>query len=110
MVMLLTRCVLTATCNAALSQGVDDVVKTIYYPARRSKEPNRIHRIQGRIVNRNLTTASTQPVMGRCAFVRATMSFGVCGGYPHAQHLAALKRPQSVRNDEDQVHPGEGGA
>src|SRR5947208_16097408 len=109
--MLLTRCVLTTTFNASLSQGVDDGVKTIYYPPRRSKELNRIHRVQGHIVNRRLTTASTQPVTGSCAFVCAAMSFiGVCGGHPHAQHLAALKRPQRGREDEDQVHPGEGGA
>jgi hypothetical protein len=38
------------------------------------------------------------------------MSFGVCGGYPHALHLAALKRPQWDRENEDQVHPGEGSA
>ena len=61
-------------------------------------------------MNRNLSIASTQPITGQCAFVRAAMSFaGVCGGYPHAQHLAALKRPQWSREDEDQVHPGEGG-
>jgi len=103
--------VLTATLDAPLSQGVDDEVKTLYDPPRRSKEPNTIHRNQGLIVTRKTSIASTAPAMGQCAFVRAAMSFsGQRGGYPHAQHLAALKRPLRNREDEDQVHPGEGSA
>ena len=101
---------LTATFDAPLSQGVDDGVKTLYDPPRRSKELN--HSVaEGLIVNRKPSIANTAPVMGQCAFVRAAMSFsGQRGGYPHALHLAALKRPQWDREDEDQVHPGEGSA
>ena len=63
-------------------------------------------------MNRRLPTTSTRPVKGQGAFVRAAaMSFvGTCGGYPYAQHLAALKRPQWNRADEGDVHPGEGSA
>lgn len=107
---LLTRCVPTATFDAPLSQGVDERVKTIYYPPRCSKERHLAHQ-KDFIVNRKPSTASTAPVMGLCAFVRVAMSFsGQCGGYRHALHLAVLKRPVWEREDEDQVHPGEGSA
>lgn len=52
------------------------------------------------------------PVSGLCAFVRVaavTLVGGDCG-QPHAQHLLASKRPQQDRQEEDQMHPGEGGA
>jgi hypothetical protein len=62
-------------------------------------------------VNRMPSIVSTKPAMGQCAFVRATMSFGgQRGGYPHALHLAVLKRSLRNREDEDKVHPGEGSA
>ena len=101
---------LTATFDTPLSQGVDDRVKTLYDPPRRSKELDRFI-AEGLIVNRKPLIANTAPVMGQCAFVCAAMSFsGQRGGYPHALHLATLKRPQWDREDEDQVHPGEGSA
>ena len=110
MVMLVTRRVVPATFDAPLSLGVDDGVKTLYDPSRRSKEPNRFI-AEGLIVNRKPLIANTAPVMSRCAFVRAAMSFsGQPGGYPHALHLAALKRRQWSHEDEDEVHPGEGSA
>ena len=95
--------------DAPLSQGVDDEVKTLYATPRRSKELNCFS--EGPIVNRQPSIVRTAPVMGPCAFVRAAMSFsGQRGGYPHALRLAALKRALRNREDEDQVHPGEGSA
>lgn len=52
------------------------------------------------------------PSLGPCAFVRfAAMSLaGVDCRDPHAQHLLASKRPLEYRQEEGQMHPGEGGA
>ena len=62
-------------------------------------------------MNRKPLIADTAPVMGSFAFVCVAMSFsGQRGGYRHALHLAALKRPLRDRMGEDQVQPGEGSA
>jgi hypothetical protein len=52
------------------------------------------------------------PVSGLCAFVRVAAVSLVGGdcGLPHAQHLLASKRTLQDRQEEDQMHPGEGGA
>lgn len=102
----------------AIVAGVDASVKTLYYPPRRSKEPQNFHSpIQGRIVNSRHTSLRIRPITGQHAFVRGVaMSLaGVVGGcsYPstRAMHLAAaLKRPQWNFENDDQMHPGEGSA
>ena len=63
-------------------------------------------------MNSRQATHNALPVSGLCAFVRvAAMSLvGVDCRDPHAQHLLASKRPLGDRREEDQMHPGEGGA
>jgi hypothetical protein len=63
-------------------------------------------------VNNRHSIHNALPVSGLCAFVRvAAMSLvgGDCRG-PHAQHLLASKRPLEDRQEEGEMHPGEGGA
>ena len=50
------------------------------------------------------------PASGPCAFVRMA-AVSLVGGaclQPQAQHLLASKRPVQDRQEEDQMHPGEG--
>ena len=63
-------------------------------------------------MNSRQATYNARPASGLCAFVRvAAMSLvGVVGGGPHAQHLLASKRPLEDRQEEYQMHPGEGSA
>ena len=63
-------------------------------------------------MNSRQSTYNALPVSGLCAFVRvAAMSlFGVGCRDPHAKHLLASKRPLEDRQEEGQMHPGEGGA
>lgn len=63
-------------------------------------------------MNSPQATYNALPASGLCAFVRvAAMSLvGADGRDPHAQHLLASKRPQGNRDEDDQMHPGEGGA
>ena len=61
-------------------------------------------------MNSRQATYNALPASGLCAFVRvAAMSLvGVDGRDPHAEHLPASKRPQGDRQEENQMHPGEG--
>ena len=63
-------------------------------------------------MNNRQATYNALPASGPCAFVRgAAMSLvEVDCRDPHAQHWLASKRPQGDRQEEDQMHPGEGGA
>ena len=63
-------------------------------------------------MNSRQATYNALPVSGLCAFVRvAAMSLvGVDCRDPHAQHLLASKRPLGDRQEEYQMHPGEGSA
>lgn len=62
-------------------------------------------------MNNRHSTHNARPASGLCAFVRvaAVSLVGVGGGDPHAQYLPASKRPMD-RQEDDQMHPGEGGA
>jgi hypothetical protein len=63
-------------------------------------------------VNNRHSIHNALPVSGLCAFVRvAAMSLaGVGCRDPHAQHPLASKRPLGDRQEEGQMHPGEGSA
>jgi hypothetical protein len=63
-------------------------------------------------VNNRHSTHNALPVSGLCAFVRVAAMSLVGGGCSdsHAQHLLVSKRPLWNRQEEDQMHPGEGSA
>jgi hypothetical protein len=90
-----------------LSQGVDDAVKTIYSPPPLLIE----HFFSGRFIVKaaHIVTAN-RPMKGLVAFVRAAAAMQSFGGCTSAQHLTLPASYQWLDRNEDQVHPGEGGA
>lgn len=94
--------------RSALSQGVDEVVKTLY-----SAPPSLVEHVlssKGFIVkSRRNVIRTNRPVMGPVAFVRAAAMklHGTCGAAAHWAYPASLGQ---LDRDEDSWHPGEGGA
>jgi len=96
--------------QTTLSQGVDDVVKTIYSPLPLLIEH---HFFEGRLIvkSAHIVTAN-RPMKGLVRFVRAfpmTAAMQSFGGCANAQH-PTLPASYQLDRDEDQVHPGEGSA
>ena len=96
--------------QTTLSPGVDGEVKTIYSPLPLLIEH---HFLAGRpIVKSAHIVTANRPMNGLVAFVpafpmaAAMKSFGGCTS---ALHLT-LPAGYQLDRDEDQVHPGEGGA
>ena len=63
-------------------------------------------------MNNRHSIHNAPPTSGLRAFVpvAAMALVGVDRRDPHAQHLLASKRPQGDRQEEYQMHPGEGSA
>jgi hypothetical protein len=91
-------------------EGVDDAVKTIYSPLPLLIEHN--HFAERLIVKSAPAIAANRPIKGLVAFVCAlpmTAAMKPLGGSTRALHLS-LRSGYQLDRDEDQMHPGEGGA